>query len=197
MIRQLGPPHIFFTKSVNETGMIHLIKALKQKDENRIISYTDVIMMSKSQRTKLIRKYPIDVVQHLDCVFRHHINTMKKEMSLGEYHIEDYFYRVEFQQRGSAHIHCLFWVQKNSGETPPEVMMGKELRDKLRSESETREDEDQSEGGQQFKSIYERQDFEVVKYFNSIISATSTHDYVDKEAIQFQKHKHKDSCYKS
>ena len=76
-------------------------------------------------------KYPIDVVQHLDCVFRHHINTMKKQMSLGEYHIEDYFYRVEFQQRGSAHIHCLFWVQKNSGETPPEVMMGKELRDKL------------------------------------------------------------------
>ena len=104
MIRQLGPPHIFFPKSVNETGMIHLIKALKQKDENRIISYTDVIMMSKSQRTKLIKKYPIDVVQHLDCVFRHHINTMKKQMSLGEYHIEDYFYCVEFQQRGSAHI---------------------------------------------------------------------------------------------
>ena len=29
-------------------------------------------------------------------------------------------------------------------------MMGKELRDKLQSESETTEDEDQSEGGQQF-----------------------------------------------
>ncbi len=23
----------------------------------------------------------------------------------------DYFYRVEFQQRGSPHIHCLFWVE--------------------------------------------------------------------------------------
>ena len=137
-------------------------------------------------------KYPIDVVQHLDCVFRHHINTMKKEMSLGEYHIEDYFYRVEFQQRGSAHIHCLFWVEKNNGETPPKVLMG---RENLKSDSE-REDEDESEGTEKFKSYFERQDEEVVKFFNSIISATSTHENVDKEAIEFQKHKHTNSCYK-
>ena len=25
--------------------------------------------------------------------------------------ITDYFYRVEFQQRGSPHIHGLFWVK--------------------------------------------------------------------------------------
>ena len=83
MIIQLGLPHIFFTKSVNETGMVHLIKALKEKDENKIISYDEVKARSKSQRTKLIKKYPIDVVQHLDDVCRHHINTMKKDMSLG------------------------------------------------------------------------------------------------------------------
>ena len=110
MIRQLGPPHIFFTKSVNETGMLHLIKALKEKDENRVISDDDVKAMNKAQRSKIIKKYPIDVVHHLDALFRHHITAMKKNMSLGDYHIEDYFYHVEFQQRGSAHIHCLFWL---------------------------------------------------------------------------------------
>ena len=31
-------------------------------------------------------------------------------MPIGE--IADYFYRVEFQQRGSLHIHGLFWVRK-------------------------------------------------------------------------------------
>ena len=31
------------------------------------------------------------------------------EMPLGE--IVDYFYRVEFQQRGSPHIHALFWIK--------------------------------------------------------------------------------------
>lgn len=25
--------------------------------------------------------------------------------------INDYFYRVEFQQRGSPHVHCLFWIE--------------------------------------------------------------------------------------
>lgn len=30
-------------------------------------------------------------------------------MPIGE--IADYFYRIEFQQRGSPHIHGLFWVK--------------------------------------------------------------------------------------
>ena len=64
--------------------------------------------MSKSERSKQIKKYPIDVVHHLDALFRHHIAAMKKTRSLGEYSVADFFYRVEFQQRGSAHIHCLF-----------------------------------------------------------------------------------------
>lgn len=25
--------------------------------------------------------------------------------------IKDYFYRVEFQQRGYPHVHCLFWIE--------------------------------------------------------------------------------------
>ena len=25
--------------------------------------------------------------------------------------VKDYFYRVEFQQRGSPHTHCLFWIE--------------------------------------------------------------------------------------
>ena len=56
MIRILGPPYVFLPKSVNETGMIHLIKVLKQKDENRLISYDDVNAMTKLQITKFIKK---------------------------------------------------------------------------------------------------------------------------------------------
>ena len=76
-------------------------KALKQKDKNRIISYDDVNAINKSLRTKLIKKYPIDVVQHLDCVFRQHINTIKKQMSLGEYYIKYYFYCVSAKRECS------------------------------------------------------------------------------------------------
>merc|ERR1712112_533641 len=103
MIRQIGPPNIFFTKSVQE------------KDSNKIISNEEVNSMTKQQKKKLIQKYPIDVVNFLDALFRHHINSMKKSNSFGKFHIEDYFYRVEFQQRGSAHIHCVFWLQTKEG----------------------------------------------------------------------------------
>ena len=98
---------MFFTKSVNEIGMHYLIKSLKEKDKNTVITYEEAIAISNAERKKLIKKYPIDVVHHLDARFRHHISTMKKTRSLGEYSIEDFFYCVEFQQRGSAHIHCL------------------------------------------------------------------------------------------
>merc|ERR1712089_81949 len=38
MIRQIGPPNIFFTKSVHETSMLPLIPLLQEKDKKKIIS---------------------------------------------------------------------------------------------------------------------------------------------------------------
>ena len=36
MIRQIGPPHIFFTKSVHETSMFALMKSLQEKDKKKL-----------------------------------------------------------------------------------------------------------------------------------------------------------------
>ena len=46
MIRQLRQPHIFFTKSVYKTGMLHLKQALQQVDENRILTEHEVKKMT-------------------------------------------------------------------------------------------------------------------------------------------------------
>ena len=48
-------------------------------------------------------------------MFYHRINELMRLLNspanpLGK--ITDYFYRVEFQQRGAPHIHCLFWVKE-------------------------------------------------------------------------------------
>ena len=59
MIRQIGPPNICFTKSVHETGMLPLIKSLKEKDQNKVISNEEVNAMNKQEKSKLIKKYPI------------------------------------------------------------------------------------------------------------------------------------------
>ena len=48
---------------------------------------------------------------------------MKRNISLGEYHINDLFYPVEFQQRGSAYIHYLFWLVTKQGWVPPKIYL--------------------------------------------------------------------------
>merc|ERR1711889_3106 len=174
MIRQIGPPHIFFTKSVHETSMLPLIKSLQEKDQNKVISDEEINSMTKEEKKKLIKKYPIDVVNYLDALFRYYINSMKKNNSFGQYHIEDYFYRVEFQQRGSAHIHCVFWLQTKEGWIPPKVFL----------EESPHED------------VRENQNSKFVEYFDSIVSASLSHEGVDNDAIEYQKHRHTFSCYK-
>merc|ERR1712082_189482 len=174
MIRQIGPPNIFFTKSVHETSMLPLIKSLQEKEKNKVISNEEIYSMTKEEKKKLIKKYPIDVVHYLDALFRHHIISLMKNNSFGKYHIEDYFYRVEFQQRGSSHIHCLFWLQTKEGWIPPKVFLEESPHEEVR----------------------ENQKSKFVEYFDSIVSASLSHEGVDNDAIEYQKHRHTFSCYK-
>ena len=69
--------------------------------------------MTWEQKSDLKKK-----IQSLNCArnFEHmaqlliHDVLKSSVMPIGE--IADYFYRVEFQQRGSPHIHGLFWVKE-------------------------------------------------------------------------------------
>lgn len=139
--------------------MLDLIKALRKKDDNRKINYDKVKDMSKSERIKTIKKYPIDVVHHLDALFWHCISEMKRNMSLGKYHIDHFFNRVEFQQRGSAHINCLLWLVTEQGWVPPNIYL--------------KESEDEA--------VRESRHKRFVDYFNSLICASSTHEELSKE----------------
>ena len=107
MIRQIRPPQVFFTKSLHKTGMKYLIQALRKKDENIIITKDRVKDMTKAERKNIIKKYPIDIVNYLEALFGSIISGLKKNMSLGQCHNKDYFYRVDFPQRRCAYIHCL------------------------------------------------------------------------------------------
>lgn len=48
-------------------------------------------------------------------MFDHRFHCLLKDVILSPAHpigkVVDYFYRVEFQQGGSPHTHCLFWVE--------------------------------------------------------------------------------------
>lgn len=46
---------------------------------------------------------------------------MKKNNSIGKFHVTDFFYRVEFQQRGAPHIHSLLWLADSNGKPAPRL----------------------------------------------------------------------------
>ena len=171
MIRQLESPHLFFTTSHGEMHLLHLLKALKEKDVRREVLWDEVREMGSGERYSLLKKYPIEVVSHLDARFKHRVSSLRQKKSLGKYHVADYFYRIEFQQRGSAHIHCMFWLADNKGVPPPRLSL-----------DDTANDE------------------EYKRFHSSIISATShlkgTEEDPEDSHTRCQHHSHTFSCEK-
>ena len=77
------------------------------------IFYTDdeIKNMTWLQKSDLIQKDPVTCARNFEHMVQLFIKDVLKSnlMPIGE--IVDFFYRVEFQQRGSPHIHALFWVK--------------------------------------------------------------------------------------
>jgi hypothetical protein len=111
MIRQLGNPTWFCSFSAAETRWPHFLKILGRLVENKNYTDDEISGMTWQKKSELIRKDPVTCARNFEHMFRLFLTTFleSKQMPIGE--IEDFFYRVEFQQRGSPHIHALFWVK--------------------------------------------------------------------------------------
>ena len=109
MIRQLGLPTWFMSLSSADTRWSFLLKALSQLD-GIILSDEEVAKLSWNEKTKLVQKDPITCSRIFDERVRKFIQIFLKSSHDPIGHVTDYFYRVEFQQRGSPHIHMLVWI---------------------------------------------------------------------------------------
>merc|ERR1712177_44443 len=69
---------------------------------------------------------------------------------------------------------CLFWLETEEGWLPPKVFL---------EESPNEE-------------VEESRKSKFIEYFDSIVSASLSHEGVDNDAIEYQKHRHTFSCYK-
>lgn len=67
--------------------------------------------MTWQQKSNLIQRDPITCARNFEHMVQLFIHDVLRSdvMPIGQ--IVDFFYRVEFQQRGSPHIHGLFWVK--------------------------------------------------------------------------------------
>ncbi|KAK3105661.1 hypothetical protein FSP39_002926 [Pinctada imbricata] len=109
MIRQLGLPTWFMSLSSADTRWPFLLKSLAKLD-GKILSDDDVSNLSWQERSTLVQKDPIACSRIFNDRVQQFIKIFLKSPHQPVGHVTDYFYRVEFQQRGSPHIHMLVWV---------------------------------------------------------------------------------------
>ena len=111
MIRQLGPATLFLSFSAAETKWTHLLKILGKILDHRVYTDNDLSDMSWQEKCRLIQSDPVTCARHFDYQVQILINKylLNGLQPLGK--IVDYFYRVEFQHRGSPHIHMLVWLK--------------------------------------------------------------------------------------
>ncbi|XP_048251539.1 uncharacterized protein LOC125379306 [Haliotis rufescens] len=107
MIRQLGIPTWFCSFSSADMRWPEMIETiLREEGDKRKATELDW-----SEKCSVLRKNPVTAARMFDQRFHCFLKEviMSPAEPIGK--IKDYFYRVEFQHRGSPHTHCLFWVE--------------------------------------------------------------------------------------
>lgn len=111
MIRQLGRPHIFLTFAAFElhrTGLLEVLERLRVGPEGhaRIIEELNAL-----EKVQLVNNDPVACAMYAHRIFHVFRNTLRNKRCspFRPYVAVDFFKRVEFQQRGSAHIHTILW----------------------------------------------------------------------------------------
>ena len=111
LIRALGIPTWFASFSSAETRWEHLLKILGQSVDKKTYTSEEIKRFTWYQKSQLIQKDPVTFARHFD----HQVQRFLHRVLLNTLHpvgkVVDYFYKVEFQMRGSPHIHMLMWVE--------------------------------------------------------------------------------------
>lgn len=99
MVATLGTPTLFFTLSSADLHWPELWNYLAPGlDQNTLTS---------TQRYDLIRQNPLIVDWFFHKRAEHYVKTVLR----GKYKIKDFWFRYEFQHRGSIHLHGILWLE--------------------------------------------------------------------------------------
>ena len=111
MIRQLEIPTSFISLSAADTKWTELLQAIYISTRKTNISIQQLEQMSWHEKCDLISKDPgtcaLFFNNRVKKFFKHILKS--PHSPIGK--LENFFYRVEFQHRGSPHIHALLWIK--------------------------------------------------------------------------------------
>ncbi|XP_069136358.1 uncharacterized protein [Argopecten irradians] len=110
MIRQLGLPTWFMSLSSADTRWPDLLKTLAQLD-GKTLSNDDLRKVDWNFKTNLVQKDPVTCARFFDNRVQLFVNSFLKSQHNPIGDVTDTFRRVEFQNRGSPHIHMLLWTE--------------------------------------------------------------------------------------
>ena len=96
-----------------DTRWSDLLKMLAKLNNSTDYSDDEINELTREQKTKLIQKDPVTCSRYFDHRDQQFINFVLKSVHNPLGVIPGYFYRVEFQQRGSPHIHLIVWVENS------------------------------------------------------------------------------------
>ncbi|VDI59074.1 Hypothetical predicted protein [Mytilus galloprovincialis] len=107
MIRQIGIPAFFCSFSAADLRWSEIIESIMMQQGIAV----NADELSWDEKCKILRCNPVTAAR----MFDHRFHLFLKTVIMSDAHpigkVKDYFYRVEFQQRGSPHTHCLFWIE--------------------------------------------------------------------------------------
>ena len=111
MIRQLGPASLFCSFCSAETQWVRLLRILGQLIDHKKYTNDEVENLNWEDKCRLIQSDPVTCARHFDYQVCKLLNNflLTDAAPLGK--ISDWFHRVEYQQRGSPHIHMLIWLE--------------------------------------------------------------------------------------
>lgn len=113
MIRQLGIPTWFCSFSTAETKWKTLLRTLGQLVDGKIYSDDEILDMSWNEKCRLIKSDPVTCTRFFDHKFQMFFKKVLYNELNPKGKVIGFFYRVEFQQRGSPHVHMLIWVENS------------------------------------------------------------------------------------
>ena len=105
-IQTLGPPTFFLSLSCNDSNWIEMYKFIDNS-----LSDEDIQLLSSTRKTQLLRNNPVKCAIYFTKRWQIFLNKFIKgpQQPLG--FVTDHFARIEFQNRGSPHVHAFFWIK--------------------------------------------------------------------------------------
>jgi hypothetical protein len=99
------------TLSAAETRWNHLLKLLSQVADNKILTDSERQQLTWSEKCRLISSDPVTCSRYFHYLVHIFLSQFLNTDSSPFGRLVDWWLRIEFQHRGSPHVHMLLWIE--------------------------------------------------------------------------------------